>query len=236
MDHRKGWAAMFLASWWLAGCGGSAIGSAAGARPLSQTELDSITAGSATAVSNADARAAGAMPLTTTMTNTLTSSGVSPSGVPFANPLISNYASAQTTAIAAAAPLTQTAGALQIAVAGQGGGASIDATSSASAAGSGRGRSAVDMQLYAMSIAGADIVFGSADAVACCAPLREATTTAAGAGGGNWHQISASPVSTDPGQTQSRVDISVDSSALPILDAGAASMLGGPNPSQQNSQ
>jgi hypothetical protein len=140
-----------------------------------------------------------------------------------------DYASSQATASASNAPFTEASGLVHIGVDGGGGGASIDAQSLANAAGSGSGASQINMQFYGLSIGGtADLVFGTAVASACCAPVGRAQTTAEGSGGGYSRSIEAFPVALVPGQLQSRIDISVVASSLPVLDAGQVSALIGP--------
>jgi hypothetical protein len=77
------------------------------------------------------------------------------------------------------------------------------------------------MQFYGVSTARADLVFGLAAANACCAPDLGAEVKASGGAGGPYSiEIQGYPVSDTPGSVQSRVDIAVASSALPIVDPG----------------
>jgi hypothetical protein len=76
------------------------------------------------------------------------------------------------------------------------------------------------MQFYGLSIGRVDLVFGTALAVACCAPTLEVQTTADAVGGGYSNELQGRPLSDIPGQLQSRVDVSVVSSSLPIGDPG----------------
>jgi hypothetical protein len=191
--------------------------------------MDQIAAGSAVAVANANAVAIGIIPQTSTLTNTLASSSNPISAQPFSSGLTSNYASSQLVAFAGAAPFSQANGSTLVGVVGSGGGASIAAISTATALGSASGNAQISMQFYGLSIGKADLVFGSATATACCAPILDAQTRVTPTGGTHWQQLQASPISDVPGQVQSRVDISVVSSALPILDPGQVSVLTGPS-------
>lgn len=198
--------------------------------------MDRISAGSSAAASDANATALGPAPETTTVTNTLASSGIPVSAPPFLDLLTLNYAFSQAVASAGNAVTAEATGTTEIAVDGGGGGASINATSAGTAAGRTSSQAQINMQFYGLSIGRVDLTFGTAIATACCAPILAAQATADGAGGGYWRELQASPVSDVPGQVQSKVDISVVSSALPILDAGQVSSLVGPTWSQAGNQ
>ena len=231
------WTAIMLTIAMLAGCETTAIRTSGRARPLTGTEMDQVSAGSASAMSNVDASALGSAPQTATSGSTLASSGNLVSALPFLGYLTLNYANSQAAASASNALLTEANGSIDVAVDGGGGGASINAASSAIAAGSGTSHAQINMQFYGISIGrGVDLVFGSAVATACCAPILGAQSTADGVGGGYWRKLQASSVSVAPGQVQSRVDISVVSSALPNLDAGLVSALIAPTLSQSIGQ
>jgi hypothetical protein len=191
--------------------------------------MDGVSAGSATAIADVTAFAIGLAPRTTAMTETLASLGMLRFGLPFLNPLTLDYASSHAMASASNAPFTEARGSIQIGVDGGGGGALIDAESSANVSGSRSSGSQIDMQFYGLSIGRTvGLVFGTAVASACCAPVRHAQTTAEGSGGGYWRSIKAFPVTVVPGQLESRVNISVVASSLPVLDAGQFSTLIGP--------
>ena len=99
----------------------------------------------------------------------------------------------------------------------------------ANAAGSGSSASQINMQFYGLSIGRTvDLVFGTAVASACCAPVRRAQTTADGSGGRYSRSIAAFPVTVVPGQLRSRIDMSLVASLLPVLDAGQVSAQIGP--------
>lgn len=191
--------------------------------------MDGVSAGSATAIADVGAIALGLAPRTTATTDTLASSGTLRSALPFLNLLTLDYASSHAMASASDAPFTEASGLVHIGVDGGGGGASIDAQSFANAAGSGSSASQINMQFYGLSIGRTvDLVFGTAIASACCAPVRSAQTTAEGSGGRYSRSIEAFPVAVVPGHLQSRIDISVVASSLPVLDAGQFSALIGP--------
>ncbi len=228
---------MIAAAALVAGCEAPSVGSPERARLLADSEMDQISAGSADATSNVVAYAQGPAPQTTASTSTRAVSGSPVSAPPFLNLVTLNYAFSQAVAAAADAPLTAASGSTHLGVDGGSGGASINAAGMASATGSSAGSGQVSMQFYGLSIGqGVDLVFGTAVAAACCAPLLAAQATADGAGGGYWRALQASPVSDVPGQVQGRVDISVVSSALPILNAGQVSALTGPALSQSVGQ
>ena len=210
--------------------------SARGSKLLSGLEMDQISAGSAVTNANAKAVAVGLIPQTSTITNTLATSSNPISGQPFGSLLTSNYASSMVVAFAAAALFTQANGSTLVGVVGSGRGASITAMSAATASGSASGDAQINMQFYGLSIGKVDLVFGSATATSCCAPILGAQTAATPTGGVYRQQIQASPISDVPGQVQSRIDISVVSSALPILGSGQVSALTGPTLSSSLSQ
>lgn len=125
-----------------------------------------------------------------------------------------NYAFSQAMASASKAQLTLARGSIDIGIDGDGGGTRIDATSSATAAGR-MSDAQINMQFYGLRIGyGVDLAFGTAVASACCG-------------------VTVSDIS---GQAQSRVDIAVVSSALPILDAGQVSALAAPSMLQRVGQ
>jgi hypothetical protein len=213
----------------VAGCGSAEIRSTTGYRLLTGTEMDRVFAGSATAIADVTSVALGLAPRTIATTNTLASSGILRTAFPFSNLLTLDYASSRAAASASNAMFTETSGSVHIGVDAGGGGASIDAQSLANAAGSGSSASQINIQFYALSVGRTvDLIFGTAVASACCAPVRSVQTTVEGWGGGYSRSIEAFPVSIVPGQLQSRIDISLVVSSLPILDVGQASALVGP--------
>ena len=214
---RNLWAstAILLVAASVAGCeAANIVQSSRGSRFLTETEMNQISAGSSDAISNANATAVGPAPQTVALTNTLASSGTPVSALPIVGLTTLHYAVSQATASASNAPSTQVDVSTWTAVNGGGGGAAISSTSSATAAGSEASHAQINMEFQGLSIGRVDLVFGTAVATACCAPSIAAHTTADRAGGGYWRQLTASPIPTVPGQVQSRVDISVVSSAL----------------------
>jgi hypothetical protein len=219
----------------LAGCNTVDIKAIRTARVLTLAEMDQVSAGSAVAVGHVDAFAVGFAPQTAATTTTLASADILVPAPPFLKLLTLNYASAQGAASAGNALLTTAGGSTHIGVDGVGGGAAIDAASASIAAGSSSSHAQINMQFYGLSIDRVDLVFGTATATACCAPTLRAQTTADGSGGGHWRELRAFSI-TDIRGVQSRVDISVVSSALPILDAGQVAALVSPTLLQSSHQ
>jgi len=192
------------------------------ARLLTPAEMDRVTVGAVSAVAKnqveAQALGAGAAQ-TTASASTLASSAGPVAGAPFAY-LSSNYSSSQATASAIGGQLAESSGSSHISVAANGG-AQIDAAGTAIAAGGERSQAQVSLQFSGLSIGHVDLAFGTATAAACCAPVLAAQVTANGRAGGPYSQeAQAFPLSTIPGQVQSRADIAVVSSSLPIVNAG----------------
>jgi hypothetical protein len=231
-----GCAAMIVAAAVLSGCEEAEFQRSGGPTVLTETQMDRVSAGTAAAVSSVQAFAVGAAPQTSASTSTLANAGTPMTAQPFLQQSSLNYASVQGTASAANGSLTDANGSTQIGVNGGGGGASIEAATVSMAAGSTSSQTQINMQFYGVSIGHVDLVFGTATAAACCAPTLEAQVTAEGSGGGYLREYKASPITDNPGQVQSRVDISIISSALPILDTGQASVLVGPTLSQISNQ
>ena len=236
MNNCGGCIAIILVATTVAGCGTTAIQGRGVPRLLTGIEMDEVSAGSATAKANTRAVALGMVPQTTAATNTLASTGIPRSAPPFLNLLTLNYASSQAVATASNASLTVADGSTNVAVDGGGGGAKIDAATTAGGAGSGTGQAQIYLQFYGLSIGKVDLVFGTVTAAACCSSSLRAQTTADGTGGGYWSQLKAYPISVVSGQVQSTVDISVVSSALPILGAGQVSALIAPTLAQSIGQ
>ena len=190
------------------------------ARLLTPAEMDRVTVGSAVAENQVEAQALGAgAAKTTASASTLASSTGPVAGAPFAY-LNSNYSSSQATASAIGGQLAESSGSSHISVAANGG-AQIDAAGTAIAAGGERSQAQVSLQFYGLSIGHVDLAFGTATAAACCAPLLAAQVTANGWAGGPYSQeAQAFPLSTIPGQVQSRADIAIVSSSLPIVNTG----------------
>jgi hypothetical protein len=200
------------------------------AKPLTAPEMERVTAGGASVVAENQVEAQALAPRaglaqTTTSARTLAVSNSSPvPGLPFAD-LSSNYSNSKATASAIGTQLAEAGGSSYISVIAKGGGAQIDTAGAASAIGGDRSQAQLSLQFYGLSIGHVDLAFGTAAATACC--VLAAQVTAHGVAGGGYSQtIRASPVSTIPGQVQSRVDIAVVSSSLPLLDAGQVMSFG----------
>jgi hypothetical protein len=194
----------------LAGCEATTVQNSGGTRLLTAAEMDQVTVGSANATIDIAARALPPAAQTTASDSTLTISDVS-----------SNYSSSQAAAAATSGQLAGVNGSSHTAVSGASSGASIDATGTATAAGGGTSRAQMTMQFVGVSMSRADLVFGTAIASACCAPSLGAQVTGNGAAGGPYStKLQGYSMSDIPGQVQSRVDIAVVSSALPIVDPG----------------
>jgi hypothetical protein len=204
----------------LFGCELSATPGTRGMRVLATTELDRITVGSAGASIDLAAYALPPAAQTVASTNTLAISGSSPVvGPPFLGNLSKNFSTSQGIASASSSQQAQTVGSSHTSVSGTNGGAAIDAVGASLAAGP--GQTELSLQFQGFSTARADLVYGTAIATACCAPGLSAQVAASGEAGGPYSaELQVHPRSDQPGQVQSRVDIAVVSSALPIIDPG----------------
>jgi hypothetical protein len=192
------------------------------ARLLIAAEMDRVTAGAVGTVAmnqvNATALPPGAQ--TAALSSTTAISSSSPiAGPPFAY-LSSNYSSSQAMASAVSGQFAKARGSSHISVAANGG-AQIDATGIAVAAGGDGSHAQMSVKFYGLSVGHVDFVFGTAIASACCAPMLAARVTANGGARGLYSQeMRAFPLSTIPGQVQSRADIAVVSSSLPVVNPG----------------
>jgi hypothetical protein len=221
MGKCSGWSAMLLAMATIAGCQTTIAQHRHGSRILTGPEMDVVTAGSAVASNGAAAHALGLETQTAVSGGASAYSGISPI---LGAPLL-NYGTSQATASAGGDELAETRLSSAISVDGTNGGASIAAT----AAGLGTSHAQVNAQLYGISTARADVAFGSVAAVACCGSDTEAQVRVNGAAGGPYsEELRAAPVSEATGQVGSRVDITVVSSALPILDQAQVLVAGAP--------
>jgi hypothetical protein len=211
MGNRSGWSAMVLATAFLAGCQTTLTQRPGGAKILTESEMDEVTAGSAVGAADAAAHALGSEARTDVLGDVSAYSGTGPiAGIP-----LLNYANSRANASASSDERAETGLSSQASVVGANGGASIGAT----AAGVGTSRAQVTAQFYGMSTKRADIAFGSVAAVACCGSSAGAQVKVDGGAGGPFsRELRAAPVSDTPDQVQNRVDIAVVSSALPILD------------------
>ena len=209
----------------VAGCETASLQNLGGARILTSAEMDRITAGLATAKSEATALATGGAPRTAVSTITQTNSGNSPiPGTPFRS-----YAATRATALASNGQRVRAGVSAQISVDGANGGAWIDAAAVGAAAGNGTGPAQASTQAYGISTSRTDLAFGSVSASACCGSTATVQVkTDSGAGGPYSQEIRSTATSDVQGQAQRRVDTAVVSSALPILDPAQLSVTGGP--------
>jgi hypothetical protein len=218
MDNRLGWSTIVLATTFLVGCQTGIVRNQGVVRTLTGLEMDEVTAGSAAVANDTAAHALGSNVQTNALASATAYSGTDPiAAAPYFDHTNSrNYTNSQTVASASSDVLTKTTLSNYASVEGTSGGVSIDVT----ADGSGTSRAQVDSQLYGVSTDRADIVFGSAAAVACCGSNAAAQVTINSRTGGPYSkELRAAPVSDTPGQTRDRVDVAVVSSALPILDS-----------------
>jgi hypothetical protein len=194
---------------------------------LTTPELDRITAGTATASVDIAANALPPAARTATSTETIAIAGSNPAATPpFLSMLSTNYSMSQGAGSAASGELAETTGSSRTAVASPNGGAAVDASGASIAAGGGMGQTQLSFQFQGFSTARADLVYGTAVATACCAPASTAQVTVDSQTGGPYSaKLESQPQSAQPGQVQSRVDIVVVSSALPIIDPGQAMVL-----------
>ena len=206
-----------------------------GVRLLTESEMDTVTAGTASAMSKVEAHALGSAVQTTAFTSTLADSGDSPiAATPFA-PIL-NYASSQAGASASSGSFAQAGGSSQIQVDASGG-AWINAAASAAIIESNNGHTEVNVQFTGISYGYVDLVYGFVVAIACCNPFGRAQAGAEFGGGGAYTSgLQGVPISDIPGQVQGRIDAAVASSTLPLLDAGQALTVTAPSLWQSLSQ
>jgi len=211
MGNLSGRNAIVLALTMVGGCDVTAIQQSGGARILTGFEMDQVTAGSAVATNAAAGRGLGYAPDTAVLgTASAYSGNNSIASAPFLD-----YAVSQATASANGSNLAQTSLSSQISVDGVNGGVSIDARAS----GTGMSQAQVTTQFHGISTNRTDFAFGSVAAVACCGTNAAVQVEVDGTAGGLYsREFRGVPVSSTPGQVQSRVDIAVASSALPLLD------------------
>ena len=211
MGSLSGRNAIVLALAMVGGCDVTTIQRSGGARVLTGFEMDRVTAGSAVAANAAAGRGLGYAPDTAVLVNASAYSGNnSIASAPFLD-----YAASQATASANGGNLAQTSLSSQISVDGVNGGVSINARAS----GTGMSQAQVTAQFYGISTNRADFAFGSVAAIACCGTSAAAQVDVDGTAGGPYsREFRGTPVSSTPGQVQSRGDIAFASSALPLLD------------------
>jgi hypothetical protein len=229
MVAHEPWKMLLLlsASLLLSGCELSSKSGTSLTRLLTTGELDQITAGTATASVDITAKALPPAATTAASTETIAIAGSYPAAAPpFLSMLSTNYSMSQGAGSAASGELAETTGSSRTAVVSANGGAAVDASGASIAAGGGIGQTQLSFQFQGFSTARADLVYGTAVATACCAPVSAAQVTVDSQTGGPYSaKLESQPVSEQPGQVQSRVDIAVVSSALPIIDPGQAMVL-----------
>jgi hypothetical protein len=221
MGSLSGRNAIVLALAMVGGCDVTTIQRSGGARILTGFEMDQVTAGSAVAANSAAARGLGYTSDTAVLgTASAYSGNNSIASAPFLD-----YAASQATASANGGNLAQTSLTSQISVDGANGGVSINARAS----GTGMNQAQVTTQFYGISTNRADFAFGSIAAVACCGTNTAAQVEVDGTTGGLYsREFRGVPVSSTPGQVQSRLDIAVASSALPLVDPAQMLVADGP--------
>jgi hypothetical protein len=233
--NRSGWKALVLAAVVVTGCENVATERPAGVRLLTGSEMDTVTAGSASAMNKVEAQALGSAPQTTTFSSSQADSGGSPIAAPPFAPIL-NYASSQAGASASNGTFAQAGGSSQIQVDASGG-AWINAAASAAHIGNNNGHAEINIQFTGISIGHVDLVYGSVVATACCGPFGRAQAGAEFGGGGAYKSgLQGMPISDMPGQVQGRIDAAVASSTLPLLDAGQALTVTAPGLSQSLGQ
>jgi hypothetical protein len=226
MGNRLGIKAMVLTMGMLAGCE-TAISNPRGSRLLTGSEMDQITAGSVGAINRAEAHARGFTSQATASTSMLVaSSSGTIAGVHFVNAASSNYVSSQLSASAGNGQAATASGSNHVYVNGENGVAQIDAAATAVSAGGGASHAQVSIIFSGIRTSRADMAFGSVTAAACCAPSTEAQIEVTGRAGGPYaRELGSVLLSNTRGQMQTRTDIAVISSALPMIDPGQMSGL-----------
>ena len=192
---------------------------------MTGAEMDQVTAGAAVAVSDAAAHALGTKAQTSVSANArtnLTNSLIAV--VPFRN-----YAAAPATASASSNGRVQADVSSQISVNGANGGARINAAAVSTVGGNNPSLAQASTQTYGISTSRTDLAFGSVSATACCGSAATAQVKAdSGAGGPYTTELRGATMSDVAGQVQSRVDVAVVSSGLPIVDPAQLLVTGGP--------
>jgi len=177
-------------------------------RILTSLEMEHLTAGSSTAINDAMASALGSAPSTIAWG---TSSADSENGR--ITPTL-DYTSSKAQAFAHGENIARTRLSSSVSVSNNVGAAELDGF----ADGVGSNRAEATTQLYGISTKSAIVVFGSIDASACCDTDAKADANILKKTTGLYtNELRNAWTSYTPAQRQSRVDISVVVSALPIL-------------------
>ena len=225
MSNRLGWGAMLLALTLLSGCETVTVSNSGRARILTDGEMNQVTAGAAVAVSDAAAHALGTKAQTSVSTNARTNSSNSLiADIPFRN-----NAAAGATASGSSSGFVQADVSSKIFVNGANGGARINAAAVGTVGGNNPSLAQASTQTYGISTSRTDLAFGSVSATACCGSAATAQVKAdSGAGGPYTTELRGATMSDVAGQVQSRVDVAVVSSGLPIVDPAQLLVTGGP--------
>jgi hypothetical protein len=184
-------------------------------RILTSSDLEKITAGSSDARNEILAYAIGAAPEATVAgTVSAFSSDTPMSGMP-----ISAYAAIQGIAFASGSERAETLLFSHLSLDHLNREAELDGV----AVSSGNSRAEATTQFYGVSTKTADIVFGSIRAIACCdATAGTQANVFSKLSGSYTTEVRNRPLVNRPGERQSRLDLAVVSSTLPLLPAGQA--------------
>ena len=225
MSNHLGWNALLLAFTLLSGCETVTVSNSDRARILTGSEMDQVSAGAAVAFSDAAAHALGPKAQTSVSANAQTNS----SNSLIAEASLRNYAAAGASASASSSGRVQADVSSQISVNGASGGARINAAAVGTAGENKPSLAQASTQTYGISTSRTDLAFGSVSATACCGPAATAQVKADSAAGGPYStELRSTAMSDIAGQVQSRVDVAVVSSRLPILDPAQLLVTGGP--------
>ena len=221
---------MALAIPFLAGCQSPAVHSSGRATLLTAAEMDRVTASSAGAANQLEARALPPNAQALAIGATLAVSADGPvAGPPFLALLSPNYSGSRGSALATSGQSAETAGSNTSTISLPDSGVRIDAAVASTATGAPTSRAQTSLQFDGISIDRVDLVFGTAISSACCAPVLGAQASADGGGGPYAQELQGFPVSTIPGQVQGRVDIAAAASAVPLVNAGQIMALAAPH-------
>jgi hypothetical protein len=184
-------------------------------RILTSSDLEKITAGSSDARNEILAYAVGAAPEATVSGTVSAFSADTPiMGMP-----ISNYATIQGVAFASGSERAETLLLSHLSIDHLKREAELDGV----AVSSGNSRAEATTQFYGVSTKTADIVFGSIRAIACCDVTAGTQVDVFSKLSGSYTtEVRNRPLVNVPGERQSRLDLAVVSSTLPLLPPGQA--------------
>jgi hypothetical protein len=221
--NRLGRRVLGLAIPMLAGCAATAVHISDGPTLLTAAEMIRVTVGAsgASAVSQVAAFALPPEAQVTGSADTLAASSIGmDTGSPFLAYLSPNYSGALATVSSTSGRLAETSSSSQVFVSSSNSWAWVDAEGTTIASGGEAGHAQTSLQFDGFSIGRVNFAFGTAVAAACCAPRLGAQATADGGGGPYFEKIAGYSQYAIPGQVQTRVDIAVAASALPLVDQG----------------